>query len=135
MPPRGRNRRKRKSTSQTGCTLERLSLSSYSSVSSSQSSSLSLTSSKNFWEQHIRCQLLVFLYADVIPLVVAYAASIHFSFLRSIGQKGDADGELDRPYGMCLHGDELFVADTFNARVQVFHQNTGRLLRQWGNTG
>ena len=39
---------------------------------------------------------------------------------------------MKRPSGLVLHEEELFVADTDDCRIQVFHQSTGRFLRQWG---
>jgi DNA-binding beta-propeller fold protein YncE len=41
-------------------------------------------------------------------------------FLFSFGNEGTADGEFWMPSGICISGDHIFVADTFNQRVQVF---------------
>ena len=85
------------------------------------------------WKQCVHNHLLAHLYADVIPLVLNYAATICFSFLRSIGKEGKGleDGQFNSPSSICVDGEELFVADTFNARIQVFHQSSGRFLRKW----
>ncbi len=88
-----------------------------------------------------------FLHPDVTPLVLDYEATIQFELQRSYGtQRGDRDGELQNPYGLALSltrlnnktggaKDELVVVDSSNSRIQVFHQRTGRFLRQWGRRG
>ncbi len=89
-----------------------------------------------------------FLHPDVIPLVLGYEATIQFELQWRFGtQRGDRSGELDNPYG-CVAltltrldsktggaEDELVVVDSANGRIQVFHQRTGRFLRQWGRKG
>ncbi|XP_078656574.1 uncharacterized protein LOC144902818 [Branchiostoma floridae x Branchiostoma belcheri] len=37
-----------------------------------------------------------------------------------LGQKGSQQGQFDRPVDVAVRGDRLYVADTFNQRVQVF---------------
>lgn len=55
--------------------------------------------------------------------------------LRSIGQGGALDGELDEPTGVAVASDgRVFVADTWNQRVQVF-ANDGTFLGQWSISG
>ncbi len=46
-----------------------------------------------------------------------------------------ADGRVNNPRGMALYDQELLVIDTFNHRIQGFHQETGRFLRRWGQEG
>lgn len=40
--------------------------------------------------------------------------------LRTVGEPGDAAGRFDRPNGLAVHGDHLFVVERDNHRVQVF---------------
>ncbi|MGQ4584313.1 phytase [Lysobacter sp. F60174L2] len=40
--------------------------------------------------------------------------------LRTVGGPGDAVGRFDRPNGVAVHGDHLFVVERDNHRVQVF---------------
>jgi DNA-binding beta-propeller fold protein YncE len=44
------------------------------------------------------------------------------------------DGYLDEPVGIAIGPDGVYVADTWNQRVQVFDRN-GVFLRQWPITG
>ncbi len=77
-----------------------------------------------------------FLHPDVIPMVLSYEATIQFELQRSYGDApGAGDGDMNRPSGLLLYGDELFVVDSQNHRIQVFHQGTGRFLRKWGVNG
>ncbi len=77
-----------------------------------------------------------FLHPDVIPLVLLYEVTIQFELQRIYGgSSGSGDGEMNRPSGLLLHADELFVVDRGNQRIQVFHQATGRFLRKWGRRG
>ncbi len=75
--------------------------------------------------------LLPRLIPDVIPIIVGYLISLDLTLLRSFGGYGDNDGKMRNPSSICLHKDELFVADLHNDRIQVFHELTGRYLRQW----
>jgi len=45
------------------------------------------------------------------------------TFLRSFGKPGTGDGEFQRPSAVLIAGDEVFVADAVNNRVQVFAKN------------
>ncbi len=77
-----------------------------------------------------------FLHPDVISIVLSYEATINFELHRIYNGFGDSgDGQMNRPQGLLLHADELFVADCGNHRIQVFHQGTGRFLRKWGLHG
>ncbi|KAI8513906.1 hypothetical protein Bbelb_082300 [Branchiostoma belcheri] len=40
--------------------------------------------------------------------------------IMSLGQKGSQQGQFDSPVGVAVRGDRLYVADTYNNRVQVF---------------
>ncbi len=85
--------------------------------------------------EELRALLLPFLHPDVIPLVLAYEATIQFHLQRTFGSVGAGDGDLNLPTGLLLHGDELFLVDQWNHRIQVFHPGTGRFLRKWGRRG
>lgn len=54
------------------------------------------------------------------------------TFVTAWGQQGDGPGQFDQPRGVAvsLQG-EVYVADTGNARVQVF-DTAGGFLREWG---
>ena len=81
----------------------------------------------------IRLHLSPFLHADVIPIVQAYASIMTFSYLRVVplvDSKNEGKGKLDHPSSICLHEDEIYVADTNNHQIQVFHQSTGRFVRK-----
>ncbi len=80
--------------------------------------------------------LTTLLHPDVVPIVVGYASIIAFHVVRTWGVPGDGDGELRGPQALALRGrDELFVCDSENSRIQVFHHVTGRFLRKWGLCG
>ena len=96
--------------------------------------SFSVLFSSHPWKQQAYAHLLLLSHADVIGIVLDYAAAIRFSFARSIGKKDSADGQLHDPTGMCLHTHELFVADPVASQIQVFHERTGQFLRKcWTN--
>jgi sugar lactone lactonase YvrE len=50
------------------------------------------------------------------------------TWLMEFGRHGEGDGEFQRPSGMAWHGDEIFVVDAFNNRIQVFGSD-GRFRR------
>jgi len=52
-----------------------------------------------------------------------------------LGKRGDEKGELSFPTFLALHGDELYVSDTMNARVQVLSAETGENLRTISERG
>jgi len=41
-------------------------------------------------------------------------------FLRQVGQPGNGNGHLNYPYGLVVDGDQVFVADRNNHRIQVY---------------
>ncbi len=62
-------------------------------------------------------------------------------FLVNWGSEGTGDGQFGKspfgggPYGISVsYWGEVFVADTWNNRVQVF-DSSGKFLRKWGSTG
>lgn len=57
-----------------------------------------------------------------------------YRFVASWGTKGAAPGEFNDPTGVAVSGNEVFVADSRNGRVQVFDSN-GRFRRTFGRSG
>jgi DNA-binding beta-propeller fold protein YncE len=55
--------------------------------------------------------------------------------LRTIGRRGEGEGELNFPTYLAFSKGELFVADTMNARVQVFSADTGAPRFKFGSRG
>lgn len=57
------------------------------------------------------------------------------SWLMSFGERGTYAGALNIPRGVAVSPNgEVFVADTFNQRIQVFNAG-GQYLRQWDTSG
>ena len=54
-------------------------------------------------------------------------------FLRKWGSSGTGDGQ-GTPNSVAVQGDEVYVLDTDNYRVQVFDRS-GTFLRKWGSFG
>jgi DNA-binding beta-propeller fold protein YncE len=46
------------------------------------------------------------------------------------GMKGGGPGQFDLPHSIAIDGDQIYVGDRENARIQVFDLN-GRYLREW----
>ena len=55
--------------------------------------------------------------------------------LRSIGRRGEAEGEFNYPTFLSLRNGELYVTDSINARVQVFAADSGSFRRAVGTRG
>ena len=55
-------------------------------------------------------------------------------FLSKWGKAGSGDGELDRPAGLAIAGDTLFLTDSLNNRVQKFTLD-GAYIGQFGGAG
>ena len=51
-----------------------------------------------------------------------------------MGCEGEAQGQFDRPWGVAMSGEEIFVTDCDNDRIQVFTLD-GDFLRMWGSEG
>jgi DNA-binding beta-propeller fold protein YncE len=54
---------------------------------------------------------------------------------RTFGRRGEAPGEFNYPTHAVVHGDELIVSDTMNARVQVLGIDDGAWHRTIGERG
>ncbi len=50
------------------------------------------------------------------------------------GRQGNGPGQLNSPYGIACHRDQIFVVDMHNSRVQVFDPQ-GRFIRRFGEPG
>jgi DNA-binding beta-propeller fold protein YncE len=57
-----------------------------------------------------------------------------YQFVTAWGKKGDGPGEFNDPTGIAVAGDEVFVSDSRNGRIQVFDLE-GRFKRQFGSPG
>lgn len=55
--------------------------------------------------------------------------------LRTLGQRGEGQGELNYPTYIALSKGELYVTDTMNARVQVLDSETGKSKQIIGSRG
>lgn len=57
-----------------------------------------------------------------------------YTFVSAWGEKGDAPGQFKDPTGIAVAGDEVFVADARNGRIQVFDRD-GHFKHQFGTPG
>lgn len=48
-----------------------------------------------------------------------------------IGEKGDGDGQFDRPTSVCLHGNKYYIVDSGNRRIQSFDM-LGNFISSFG---
>ncbi len=62
----------------------------------------------------------------------ASARESGYEWVQSWGGFGQEPGQFNDPIGIAIAGEEVFVADARNARIQVFDFD-GRFLRQFGN--
>lgn len=54
--------------------------------------------------------------------------------VNTIGHSGDLAGEMNAPTHLAFAGDELYVTDSLNSRIQIYSGN-GDMLRQFGDRG
>ena len=54
------------------------------------------------------------------------------NYLSTLGKHGNQQGEFNQPTGIAISGNEIYVVDHLNGRVQVFNK-TGAFIRQFGN--
>ena len=57
-----------------------------------------------------------------------------YGFAMSWGEAGSGPGQFDAPIGIAIHGDEIFISDSGNNRIQVFNRE-GEFLRSFGKEG
>lgn len=55
--------------------------------------------------------------------------------IKRVGRLGDAPGEFNRPTFLAIWRNELYVADTMNARIQVLDLDSGEPIRSIGQRG
>ena len=55
-------------------------------------------------------------------------------FVRQWGERGKGEGQFNTQFGVAVSGEEVFVCDQDNNRVQVFGLD-GTYRRQWGERG
>jgi len=61
--------------------------------------------------------------------------SLTGEFIASFGQKGEGDGEFNRPIPITMNSKhEIIIGDVLNARLQIF-DGDGRFLRKFGQRG
>jgi hypothetical protein len=60
--------------------------------------------------------------------------NMHFQLLKQWGKEGAGPGEFDKPQGLAVSGNSLFVCDTNNYRIQQFDLN-GMYINEWGVFG
>lgn len=65
---------------------------------------------------------------------VPSAKEAPYVFVTAWGGKGGAPGQFNDPTGIAVAGDEVFVSDSRNGRIQVFDLG-GRFKRQFGTPG
>lgn len=75
------------------------------------------------------CTLLVVWWA-----FIPSAKEPGYRFISAWGGKGAGPGQFHDPIGIAVSGDEVFVADSRNGRIQVFDTD-GHFLRQFGAPG
>ena len=54
---------------------------------------------------------------------------------RTIGRKGNDDGQFQSPFGLLVVGDKLYVSDNNLHRVQYFSAITGKYIGKFGTNG
>ncbi len=57
------------------------------------------------------------------------------ALLRTLGKRGEGDGEFNFPTHLAFAGGELYVTDTLNSRVQIFDPAAPLPLRKFGSRG
>lgn len=78
--------------------------------------------------------LLALLLAGGWLAFVPSAKESAYQFVTSWGTKGAGPGEFNDPTGIAVAGQEVFVADSRNGRIQVF-DITGKFHRAFGQSG
>ena len=79
--------------------------------------------------------LLVLSAGDTGKTCVAVLSAETGDFRFSFGEFGDEDAQLLQPKSLTVHGGLVYVADTYNHRIQVYKLSDGRHVRSIGRTG
>jgi len=92
------------------------------------------------WRLRLLHGLVYFAAGSAVLLLLAWLIFVPrpikppYAFLTAWGGKGSAPGEFHDPTGIAVAGEEVFVADARNGRIQVFDLD-GRFLRLFGKPG
>lgn len=78
--------------------------------------------------------LLLLLVAAAWIAFVPGAKEPPYVFVAAWGGTGEEAGQFNDPTGIAVNGDEVFVSDARNGRIQVFDLN-GKFLRSFGKPG
>ena len=69
-----------------------------------------------------------------VVVAAAQVAIPRYTFLRGWGGFGQTNGRFDGPRGVAVFANRVYVADSFNNRIQQFTR-TGEFTRTWGALG
>ena len=61
--------------------------------------------------------------AAEVKVSLEEVAPVEGVFLRQWGTKGNGESEFEYPSGVCANGEEVFVCDEVNHRIQVFSRD------------
>jgi DNA-binding beta-propeller fold protein YncE len=79
------------------------------------------------------CFFFVLLFLGLTSASVTQAEN--YTYVAKWGSNGSADGQLYNPYGVAVDSSGyVYVADTYNNRVQKFDSN-GTYITKWGSNG
>ena len=81
--------------------------------------------------------LLAFLVALAVLVWFVWvptATEAGYEFVTAWGERGSDPGQFNDPTGIAVSGDEVFVSDSRNARIQVFDLD-GNFKHQFGTKG
>jgi hypothetical protein len=65
---------------------------------------------------------------------VAKVGGVQGVFVREWGEEGKGQGQFNKPESLAVNGEEVFVCDSSNCRMQVFGLD-GAFRREWGEEG
>ncbi|MHA2403074.1 MAG: 6-bladed beta-propeller, partial [Candidatus Kariarchaeaceae archaeon] len=75
---------------------------------------------------------------DINPILLQVSGepnnALHPGYIATIGSDGTGDGEFDRPFGITIGETHIFVADTYNHRIQIFDRS-GNFVTKFGSYG
>jgi DNA-binding beta-propeller fold protein YncE len=96
-------------------------------------------------ESYEKCFRLIILPLAISTLALVFSGFMkiptlygeeQYSFITKWGNTGSEDGQFVKPFGVAVDssGNNVYVADTSNNRIQKFDSN-GTFITKWGNTG
>jgi DNA-binding beta-propeller fold protein YncE len=79
--------------------------------------------------------ILALVFSGFMKIPTLYGEE-QYSFITKWGDIGSEDGQFVQPFGVAVDssGNNVYVADTRNNRIQKFDSN-GTFITKWGNTG